>query len=378
MAAVPVRADASAVPARRTRRLRSWRCRLSARVVPAGGSALLRLGVLPLLLSLAAAPARAADGAASFYSGKQIRFLVGSAPGGTYDVLARIVARHMSAHIPGHPVIIVENEPAAGGLLMTNQLYALGPDDGTVVGVPINGIPTAPLLKPQAARFDASKLIFIGSTNREPYVGYVWHSAPVQSLAQLLTTPLVVGATTPGTTMFDFPRLTNAVLGTKFKIVSGYGSTPQLNTAMERGETQGVGAIGWTAVKAQVPQWIAQHKITLLAQFGMTRSRELAQVPLVVDLAKTADQRAALAMLFARTEYGRPYFLPPGVPADRVAALRQAFDATMGDAGFIADAAKIGLTPDPMTGAQVQALIGELAKTPPATLSRVRAALDGP
>jgi tripartite-type tricarboxylate transporter receptor subunit TctC len=313
-----------------------------------------------------------------FYRGKQIRFVIGTAPGGTYDVLARIVARHMADHIPGHPLIIVQNEPAAGGLVMTNQLYALGPHDGTVIGVPINGIPTAPLLKPKAAHFDSTKLIWIGSTNREPYVAYVWHTAPVQNLAQLLTTPLVVGATTPGTTMFDFPRLTNAVLGTKFKIVPGYGSTPQLNTAMERGETQGVGALGWAAVKAQVPQWIAQNKIKLIAQFGVSKSRELPDVPLMLDLAKTPADRAALAMLFARTEYGRPYFLPPGVPADRVATLRRAFDATMHDAGFIADAAKIALTPDPMTGEQVQALIGELAKTPPATVARVRAALDQP
>jgi tripartite-type tricarboxylate transporter receptor subunit TctC len=338
----------------------------------------LSLALVVLFFFAAAAPARAADDVASFYEGKQIRFIIGTAPGGTYDVLARIVARHIPAHIPGHPRIIVQNEPAAGGLVMTNQLYALGPNDGTVIGVPINGIPTAPLLKPAAAHFDSTKLIWIGSTNREPYVAYVWHTAPLQNLAQLLTKPLVVGATTPGTTMFDFPRLTNAVLGTKFKIVPGYGSTPQLNTAMERGETQGVGALGWAAVKAQVPQWIAQKKIKLIAQFGVSKSRELPNVPLMVDLAKTPADRAALAMLFARTEYGRPYFLPPGVPADRVAALRRAFDATMHDDGFIADAAKIGLTPDPMTGEQVQALVGTLANTPAATVARVRAALDQP
>jgi len=330
-----------------------------------------------LLVLLACAPAAAKD-AASFYAGKQIRFIVGSAPGGTYDILARIVARHMAGHIPGHPLIIVQNEPAAGGLVMANQLYTLGPDDGTAIGVPINGIPTAPLLEPQGARFDATKFIWIGSTNREPYVAYVWHTAPVQSLAALLTTTLVVGATTPGTTMMDFPKLTNAVLGTKFKIVPGYSSTPQLNQAMERGETEGVGALGLAAVKAQVPQWLADGKIKLIAQFGISKSRELPDVPPLIDLAKTPEDRAALAMLFARTEYGRPYFLPPGVPPERVEALRAAFDATMADPAFIADAAKIGLTPDPLTGAAVQALVGQLAMTPPAIVARVRAALDAP
>jgi tripartite-type tricarboxylate transporter receptor subunit TctC len=326
----------------------------------------------------AAAPARAADDAASFYRGKQIRFVVGTAPGGTYDILARIVARHMGAHIPGHPLIIVQNLPTAGGLVMTNELYALGPKDGTAIGVPINGIPTAPLLNPAAAHFDASKLIWIGSTNREPYVTYVWHTAPVQSLGELLKRQLVVGATTPGTTMVDFPRLTNAILGTRFKIVPGYRSTPQLNQAMERGETEGVGALGWAAVKAQVPQWITQKKIKVIAQFGFEPSAELADVPLMLGLAKAERDRQALAMLFARTEYGRPYFLPPGVPPQRIAALRRAFDATMKDEGFIADAAKIGLKPDPMTGEALQAMIAKLAETPPDIVARVRAALDQP
>ena len=146
----------------------------------------------------------------------------------------------------------MQNQPTAGGIVMTNQLYALGPKDGTVIGVPLNGIPAAPLLKPNAARYDADKLIWVGSTKREPYVAYVWHTAPVQTLAELLTKQLVVGATTPGSTMVDFPQLTNAVLGTKFKIVPGYGSTPLMNQAMERGETQGVAALGWDAVKAQL------------------------------------------------------------------------------------------------------------------------------
>jgi tripartite-type tricarboxylate transporter receptor subunit TctC len=334
--------------------------------------------LVALLLSLLLPAPGRADPVADFYRGKQIRFIIGSAPGGTYDILARIVARHLAAHIPGEPLIIVQNQPAAGGLVMANQLYALGPNDGTAIGVPINGIPTAPLLQPEVAHFDATKLIWIGSTNREPYVAYVWHTAPVQSLAELLTKQLIVGATTPGTTMVDFPMLTNKIVGTKFKIVPGYGSTPQLNQAMERGETEGVGALGWAAVKAQVPQWITEHKIKVIAQFGFKPSGELADVPLMLDLAKTPADRQALSMLFARTEYGRPYFLPPDVPPARVEALRRAFDATMKDDGFIADAAKIGLAPDPLTGEQVQALIAQLAGTPTAVVQRVRAALDQP
>jgi tripartite-type tricarboxylate transporter receptor subunit TctC len=335
-------------------------------------------GLVALLLLSAIAPVQAGDDVANFYRGKQVRVIVGSAPGGTYDLLARIVARHIGPHIPGNPTIIVQNQPTAGGLLMVNQLYALGPNDGTAIGAPLNGIPAAPLLQPAAARFDAAKLIWIGSTHSEPYVAYVWNTAPVQSLAELLTKQLVVGATTPGTTMNDFPLLTNAILGTKFKIVPGYASTPQMNAAMERGETEGVAAFGWFALNAQVPQWITEKKIKVIAQFGLARSRRLADVPLMIDLAKTPRDRQALAMLFGRTEYGRPYFLPPGVPADRVEALRRAFDATMKDDGFIADATRIGFELDPLSGEKVQALVAELAGTPPEVVARVRAALDQP
>ena len=157
---------------------------------------------VPLIVLGLLGPAHAQNDVAAFYRGKQVRLVVGTAPGGGYDLFARIVARHIAAHIPGQPTVIVQNLPAAGGLVMTNQLYSVGPKDGTAVGVPINGIPTAPLLQ-QGAQFDATRLIWIGSTNREPYVAFVWHSAPVQSLAELRAKELVVGSTTPGTTMTD-------------------------------------------------------------------------------------------------------------------------------------------------------------------------------
>ena len=331
--------------------------------------------LLAMTLFFAVSPTRAQD-AANFYRGKQIRFIVGSAPGGTYDLVARAVARHMGAHIPGNPSIIVQNQPTASGVVMTNQLYALGPKDGTAIGVPLNGIPAEPLLKPYAAHYDAGKLIWLGSTTREPYVAYVWHTAPVQSLTQLMTKPLVVGGTTPGSTMVDFPQLTNAILGTKFKIVPGYGSTPLMNEAMERGETQGVAALGWEAVKAQLSHFLADNEVKVIAQFGLRRSAVLPEVPLMIDLAKTSADRQALAMLFSRTDIGRPFFLPPDVPTDRVETLRRAFDATMKDDGFLADAKKIGLSLDPLTGEAVQKLVDGLAATPPAVVARVRAALN--
>jgi tripartite-type tricarboxylate transporter receptor subunit TctC len=340
---------------------------------------MLRFVAFAAALVAALAPAHAAEDVAAFYRGKQIRFVVGSAPGGTYDIMARAVARHMADYIPGHPFIIVQNQPTAGGIVMTNQLYTLGPKDGTAIGVPLNGIPAAPLLQPAAAHFDASKLIWIGSTNREPYVAYVWHTAPVQSLADVLTKQLVVGATTPGTTMSDFPVLTNAILGTKFKIVRGYESTPQMNQAMERGETEGVAALGWEAVKAQMSPWLADGKIKIIAQFGTEPAGgKLAEVPLMLDLAKSPRDRQALLMLFGRTEIGRPYFLPPDVPPERAEALRRAFDATMKDEGFVAEAAKIGFDLNPISGEKVQGLVADLAHTPADIVERVRTLLDQP
>jgi len=329
------------------------------------------------ILFCASAPAAGQEDVGAFYKGKQLRFVVGSAAGGGYDLFARIVARHIGNHIPGNPVIIVQNQPAAGGVVMTNQLFAQGPKDGTVIGIPINGIPTAPLLM-SGTQFDASKLIWLGSTNREAYVAFVWHTVPVSSITELATKEVVVGATTPGTTMVDFPLLVNDVLGYKFKVVRGYQGTPQINLAIERGEVQGMGGLGWASVKAQTPQWISENKIKVLAQYGLTRYSELADVPTMLELASREPDRQAMRMLFARTEYGRPYFLPPDVPAARVQALRRAFDATMTDPGFLAEAGKLQLDVSPMTGEELQALVAELAKTPPKIVARVRAALDVP
>jgi tripartite-type tricarboxylate transporter receptor subunit TctC len=260
---------------------------------------------------------------------------------------------------------------------MTNQLYAQGPKDGTVIGVPINGIPTAPMLM-NGPKYDSSKLIWIGSTNRETYVAYIWHTAPIEKITDLKDKELTVGATTPGTTMVDFPLLVNDVLHYKFKIVRGYGGTSQIDLAMERGELQGNGALGLASLKARKQSWIDEHKIRFLVQYGFTRAAELPDVPSIFEFANNESDKQAMRMLFARTEYGRPYFLPPDVPKDRVEALRRAFDKTMKDPAFLAEASKLELDVSPMTGEELQKLIGQLAQTPHEIVARVRHALDVP
>jgi tripartite-type tricarboxylate transporter receptor subunit TctC len=281
----------------------------------------------------------------------------------------------MAAHIPGQPTIIVQNQPGAGSLTMTNALYNNGPFDGTAIGASFNGMPTTPLLQPAGARFDANKLIWLGSTNRETQAMYVWHSVPVQSLEEVRSKQLLVGAQAPGSTQYDYPVLVNHLFGFKFKVITGYESTSKINLAMESGEVHGTIA-NWSTLKALSSHWMAEKKIRIIAQWALKKHPDLADVPLGLDLAKTDADRQALILALARLEYGRPFFLPPNVPADRVNALRRAFDATMKDPAYLAEAEKLKIDVEPLTGEQVATLVEQVSRTPADTVARVRTALE--
>ena len=295
--------------------------------------------------------------------------------GSGYDLNARLLARHLASHIPGTPGIIVQNQPGAGSLAMTNALYNSGPFDGTVIGASFNGMPTAPLLAPAGARFDPVKINWLGSTNRETQAMYVWHSAPAQVLDDAKTKETVMGGQAPGSTQYDYPVLANSLFGFKFKVVTGYESTPKIHLAMESGEVHGTLA-NWSTLKAINPSWITEKKIRILAQWTLTKNPELSDVPMFLDQAKTEAERAALKLMLARLEYGRPFFLPPNVPSARVDALRRAFDATMKDPGYLAEADKLKIEVDPLTGEQVAALVEQVSRTPADTVARVRAAME--
>ena len=333
--------------------------------------------VLALALLLLASPAAAAEDVAAFYRGKTVRIVVGVGVGSGYDINARLLARHMAAHIPGQPTVIVQNQPGAGSLTMTNQLYGSGPFDGSVIGAPFNGLPTTPLLQPGGARFDATKLNWIGSSNRETQITYVWHTAPVQNVAELAQKELVVGAQAPGSTQYDFPVLANRLFGFKFKVITGYESTPKIHLAMERGEVQGNGATNWSTLKALNTNWLEEKKVKPIAQWALKKHPELSEVPMILDLAKTDADRQALLLAMARLEFGRPFFLPPNVPPERVEALRRAFDATMRDPAYLADAEKLKIDIEPLTGEQVASLIAQVFATPAETVARVRDAMGG-
>jgi tripartite-type tricarboxylate transporter receptor subunit TctC len=332
-----------------------------------------RLALFALFACCICAPA-VADETAAFFNGKTLRIIVGSGVGSGYDITARILARRMGSHLPGNPTIIVQNQPGAAGLTMTNSLNANGPFDGTVIGAPFNGTPTMPLLQPQVAHFDADKLIYIGSTNRETQVLYVWHSVPINKLDEVKTTPLVMGAQAPGSTQYDYPMLLNQLLGYKFKVITGYESTPKIHLALARGEVQGTIA-NWSTLKALNSNWLAEGKIRLIVQWGIKKLAEIGDVPSIFDYVHSDADRAAIKLMVARLEFGRPFFLPPGVPADRVEALRRAFDATVRDPAFLGEAALAKIDIDPLNGEQVQTLVEEIARTPADVVARVRAAL---
>ena len=314
-------------------------------------------------------------GAAAFYAGKTIRMVVGIDVGSGYDVNARLLARHLAAHIPGKPIIVVQNQPGAGSATMTSQLYTSGPFDGTVIGAAFAGMPTIPLLAPSGARFDPTKLLWLGNTNRETHVTYVWHTAPVQSLEEVKSKELIMGAQAPGSSQVDFPLIANALLGTKFKVISGYQSTAKINIALESGEVQGTIA-AWTSLKTLSPQWLADKKVNVIAQWALRANAELPGVPNALDLAKTDAEQAALRLVLARLDIGRPFFVPPNVPADRVAALRKAFDDTMKDPAYLDEAKKLKIDVDPLTGVELASLVEQISKTPPETVARVKAAME--
>ena len=332
-----------------------------------------RLVATTAALCVMAAHAHAQESA--FYKDKQLKLVVGSAAGSGYDINARVLARHLANHIPGKPNIIVQNQVGAGSATMATALYNTAPRDGTTMGAAINGMPTMHLLSPESARFDPSKFNWIGSTNRDTQVAYVWNNAPVQNVDELRTHELVVGATSPGTTQVDFPIVAREILGLKFKVISGYEGTSNIHVAMERGEVQGVGANGWLSLKALNSNWLKEGKVKVILQYGLVPNPELPGVPTAFSLAKTDADKAALQLIVSRLEYGRPFFMPPDVPAARVELVRRAFDAAVKDEAYLADAEKAQLEVSPMSGEEVSDLVSRISATPPDVVARVRAAL---
>jgi tripartite-type tricarboxylate transporter receptor subunit TctC len=305
-----------------------------------------------------------------FYKGKRVKFLVGSSPGGGYDTYSRVLARHLGNHIKGKPSFVVQNMPGASSRKVANFIYNKAPKDGSTIAAVFSGIPTEPLVNPNKARFDARKFTWIGSANKGTFVGFVWHTSPAQSLEDLKSKTMIVGAS--GGATYDYPALSNVLLGLNYKIISGYTGTKAIGLAMERGEVHGNAGTTWASIKSQHPDWIKEKKIRVFVQYGKDKHPELANVPRIMNLAKNKADRQALNLMFVRQEYQRPYIAPPGLPAIRVKTLRTGFNATMKDPAYLSDAKKRRLEIAPLRGEQIEALIAEVYKTPMAVVERVK------
>jgi tripartite-type tricarboxylate transporter receptor subunit TctC len=321
-------------------------------------------------LSESAAPA-SAQSVMEFYKGKRIYLKIGSSVGGGYDTIGRAITRYMDKHIPGHPKIIVQNIPGGGSLRMMNQIYNTGKKDGSVFGLASSGMPTTPLLNPKAAKYDPQKLLWIGSPTKIVEILMVSKNSPIQKLEDIYKKELVIGASSPGSATLDFPYITNAISGTKFKIIAGYKGAGGVGLAMQRGEVFGIAGFALASLNSSRWKTMAQKgDVKVLAQFGFKPSKRIPDVPLFRLPTNEADLQI-IRILYARMDYGRPFFAIPGVPADRVGALRTAFAKTMVDKGFLAQAKKLQLFIDPATPEELVALTNQLYSTPKPVIERL-------
>jgi tripartite-type tricarboxylate transporter receptor subunit TctC len=319
---------------------------------------------------LAAVPAQA-DSAQDFFKNRRLTMLVGYGAGAGYDVYARGLVRHYEKHIPGNPKFIVKNMPGASSLKMLNYLAKVSPRDGSEMGAPARGLFMEPLYGNTRATYDGREFSFIGSIGKETPLCFTWHTSGVSTIQQAMKQEVVVGAGGGPSSSNIFPRVLNGIINTKFKIISGYKGSGAIGLAMERGEVQGYCSFGWTSMKSARGDWIKKRQVNILLQVAITKNPELPNVPLVTDLVKSDEDLAALKLVFSDTEMARPINGPKDVPKDRLKVLRDAFQATMKDPVFRADAAKHGLEVDPISGEAIEKIIAGIYATPKKVVERV-------
>jgi tripartite-type tricarboxylate transporter receptor subunit TctC len=312
----------------------------------------------------------AAQSVADFYRGKQITLLIASGAAGGYDTYARVFARHVSRHIPGEPAIVPKNLPAAGGLTAANTLYAVSGHDGLTIGALTNGVAMDPLFGNPGARFDAQKFSWIGSMGKLQNICATWIDSPVRSIDAAKAREVVVAAAGATSNTSIVPRVLNALIGTRFKIVAGYDPGAGLNLALEGHEVEGICGLSWSTLRASRPDWIRERKLNVILQMAFDKLPELGAVPSALDLVNDPVSRQVLELILIRQEMGRPLVAPPDVPADRVAALRAAFAATMTDPEFLAEAERFQMEIEPLGGDAVAKLLAKAYATPREIVAR--------
>lgn len=318
------------------------------------------------------------DAEARFFKDKTVTIAVGSSPGGGLDVFGRLVSRHLGKHVPGHPNVVVSNVPGAGGNVLAQSLNAVAPKDGTFMAITFPSVMIDPLLSESHRSYDPTKFNYVGNANAEVLVCLLRKDAPAKSLPDLLTADLIIGATAPGSTTADFPMLTKGLFGGKFKLVTGYKGSREVTLAMEKNEVQGLCGLGWSTVKVQYPDILKGDMFArVFAQEDLQGHPELnaKQIPQMGSLARSDADRAALQMFYSQNAFSRPFILPPGVPAERVAVLRSAFMETIKDPELQADARRMNIDADPTSGEELQQKIAAMYATPKDVIDRVKKAM---
>jgi tripartite-type tricarboxylate transporter receptor subunit TctC len=315
----------------------------------------------------------AAETAAEFYKGKIIKVIIGYAPGGGFDAYARLLAEYLPKHLPGNPVAVVQSMPGAASVKAANFIYSIGPQDGTQIGIPNHAVPmNAFVWREVGDGLDVTKLNWIGRLDAIDVVNVAWHTAGVKSIEDVEKRPLAIAATSPTGTSAMMPTAMNKLVGTQFKVVQGYKGTAEQYLAMEKGETEGMGNAIWSQLKRSHPQWIAEKKLVPLYQDGYKRAPGLEDVPTAMELAKNEEDRKVFRLLGSTAEVGRSFYVGPLVPPERVAALRQAFMEMTKDPDFVKEAEDLNIVLNPMSGEDLQKMIGELGLYPPELLERTR------
>jgi len=332
-------------------------------------SKLLALGFAAILAAGPTLPT-AAQVPTGYYAGKTVKMIIGFGPGGGYDRWARTVAQYIGKHLPGSPTVVSQNMPGAGSFAAAAHIYNTAPKDGTVIGIIARDAPLGPLTGQEGAIFDPLKITWLGSPTTETNVCISYKTASVKTAQDLFSKELIVGNTGPGTGTHSYPKALNGLLGMKFKLIGGYPSSSDVFLAMERGEVDGI-CESLDSVKNKRPDWIANKTVNVLFQSGSERSEDLKDVPLILELAKTEDLKRAIQFLYAGQDIGRPFVAPPDLPPEVEKMLRDAFNATLKDPEFLADAKKQKLDVEPVSGANLEKLIKSIYATPKPLIEKI-------
>lgn len=334
----------------------------------------LPLLMLPAVFSSVLCHSVAAADVADFYKGRTISIQCGYSPGGTYDAIARLLAQHMPAHIPGHPLIVVKSMPGAGSLRAVQYLYELAPRDGTELAVVTRSYPIEPVLNAAKTKYSATRFEPIGSTSPEISVGVTWHTSRIKTLDDLLRHGAIVGSSSLTDDTGRYPLIIkNLTQAANMKIVVGYPGGNEITAAVERGEVDARVGWSWGSIKSRSRSWLAEKKINIFVQLGMDKAADLPNVPFIMDYARNETDKSALELLFAPMAAAWPLIAPPDVPNDRIAALRQAFQKTMKDPAFRAAAATSAIEIQPMGGSEMAQINQRIGATSPAAVERAKA-----